>query len=94
MKDLIKAQNNMLRDMFIHEAPEDNTPTKDGPPKPQKLKINIPESPFEPDASEIINKLKKVLKQWQVKEYPSDEIRWKSYYKDILKLVKHLDGNN
>ena len=60
---------------------------------PKKLKIDIPDSPFEPDINQIKDRLKQILKQWQVKEYPSDEIRWKLYYKDILKLVKHLDGD-
>ena len=60
--------------------------------EPQKLKIDIPDSPFEPDVSQIKDQLKHILKQWQVKQYMSDEHRWKEYYKDILKLVKHLDG--
>jgi hypothetical protein len=61
--------------------------------KPKKLKIDIPDTPFEPDVSQIKDKLKHTLKQWEEKQYPSDEYRWKSYYKDILKLVRHLDGD-
>ena len=66
---------------------------EDKPPEPQKLKIDIPDTPFEPDINQVKDRLKQILKQWQVKEYPSDEIRWKLYYKDILKLVNHLEGD-
>ena len=92
MKDLI-AQQKFLNEKFIKE---EDPPAAGGgeekPPEPQKLKIDIPDSPFEPDVSQIKDQLKHVLKQWQVKQYMSDEHRWKEYYKDILKLVKHLDG--
>ena len=100
MKDLIKGQNDMLREKFVHrrlnEADPPKPPTgggEDKPPEPQKLKIDIPDSPFEPDINQVKDRLKQILKQWQVKEYPSDEIRWKLYYKDILKLVNHLEGD-
>ena len=93
MKDLIKQQN-FLREKFINEAdPPPAGGGEDKPPKPQKLKIDIPDSPFEPDVGQVKDRLKQILKQWQVKEYPSDEIRWKLYYKDILKLVNHLEGD-
>ena len=62
------------------------------PPESKKLKIDIPDSPFEPDVNQIKDRLKQILKQWQVKEYPSDEYRWKSYYKDVKKIVNILDG--
>ena len=65
----------------------------DDAPKPQKLKIDIPQTPFEPDVNQLKDELKKILKQWQIKQYPSDEFRWKDYYKDILKLVKTLEGD-
>ena len=103
MKDLIKQQN-FLREKFVHgrlhgrldEAPT-QSPAKSGcedkPPEPQKLKIDIPDSPFEPDVNQIKDRLKQILKQWQVREYPSDEYRWKSYYKDVQKLVNYLDGD-
>tara|TARA_R110002020_G_scaffold210161_2_gene416135 strand:- start:149 stop:421 length:273 start_codon:yes stop_codon:yes gene_type:complete len=65
----------------------------DDAPKPQKLKIDIPQTPFEPDVNQVKGELKKILKQWQIKQYPSDEFRWKDYYKDILKLVKTLEGD-
>ena len=94
MKDLIKVQNDMLREKFVHSR-LDEQPSQDGeekPPEPQKLKIDIPETPFEPDVNQVKDRLKQILKQWQVKQYPSDEYRWKSYYKDLLKLVNHLYG--
>ena len=98
MKDLIKGQTDMLREKFVHnrlneQPPQPSQDKEDKPPETQKLKIDIRDSQFEPDVSQIIDQLKHVLKQWQVKEYPSDEIRWKLYYKDILKLVNHLEGN-
>ena len=98
MKDLIKQQN-FLREKFVHgrlHSRLDEQPPAGGeekPPEPQKLKIDIPDSPFEPDVGQVKDRLKQILKQWQVKEYPSDEIRWKLYYKDILKLVNHLEGD-
>ena len=92
MKDLI-AQQKFLNEKFIKE---EDPPAAGGgeekPPEPQKLKIDIPDSPFEPDVNQIKDKLKHTLKQWQVKQYMSDKHRWKDYYKDILKLVNYLDG--
>ena len=98
MKDLIKAQTDMLREKFVHRRlHEADPPPADGgedkPPEPQKLKIDIPDSQFEPDVGQVKDRLKQILKQWQVKQYPSDEYRWKSYYKDVKKLVNHLEGN-
>ena len=101
MKDLIKQQN-FLREKFVHgrlhgrldeQPPQPSQDKEEKPPEPQKLKIDIPDSPFEPDVGQVKDRLKQILKQWQVKEYPSDEIRWKLYYKDILKLVNHLEGD-
>ena len=101
MKDLLKQQN-FLREKFVHgrlhsrldeQPPQPSQDKEEKPPEPQKLKIDIPDSPFEPDVGQVKDRLKQILKQWQVKEYPSDEIRWKLYYKDILKLVNHLEGD-
>ena len=95
MKDLI-AQQKFLNEKFIQNEADPPAPSggeEDKPPEPQKLKIDIPDSPFEPDVGQVKDRLKHILKQWQVKEYPSDEIRWKLYYKDILKLVNHLEGD-
>ena len=100
MKDLIKGQTDMLREKFVHRRLHEAEPPK--PPagggggedtKPKKLKIDIPDTPFEPDINQVKDRLKQILKQWQVKEYPSDEYRWKSYYKDVQKLVNYLDGD-
>ena len=93
MKDLI-AQQKFLNEKFIKEEdPPAAGGGEDKPPKPQKLKIDIPDTPFEPDVQQIKDRLKHILKQWQVKQYMSDEHRWKEYYKDILKLVNHLSGD-
>ena len=93
MKDLI-AQQKFLNEKFIKEEdpPAAGGGEEEKPPEPQKLKIDIPDSPFEPDVNQIKDKLKHTLKQWQVKQYMSDKHRWKDYYKDILKLVNYLDG--
>ena len=92
MKDLI-AQQKFLNEKFIKE---EDPPAAGGgeekPPEPQKLKIDIPDTPFEPDVNQVKDRLKHILKQWQVKQYMSDKHRWKDYYKDILKLVNYLDG--
>ena len=97
MKDLIKGQTDMLREKFVHRRLHEAEPPPAGggeePTKPKKLKIDIPDSPFEPDVNQIKDKLKQILKQWKVQQYPSDEIRWKMYYKDLLKLVSQLDGD-
>ena len=92
MKDLI-AQQKFLNEKFIkEEAPPAAGGEEEKPPEPQKLKIDIPDTPFEPDINQVKDRLKQILKQWQVKEYPSDEYRWKSYFKDVQKIVNYLDG--
>jgi len=97
MKDLIKAQGDELRKKFIWNegggAPPPGGGGEEEPSEPKKLKIDIPDSPFEPDINQVKDRLKQILKQWQVGEYPSDEYRWKSYFKDVQKLVKVLDGD-
>ena len=92
MKDLI-AQQKFLNEKFIKEEDPPAAGGEEKPPEPQKLKIDIPDTPFEPDVNQIKDRLKHILKQWQVKQYMSDEHRWKEYYKDILKLVNHLSGD-
>ena len=69
-----------------------NTEISDNNPE-KELKIDIPDSPFEPDASQITTKLKDMLKQWETTPYMSDKHRWQEYYKDIAKLVKQLTGD-
>ena len=97
MKDLIKAQNDMLREKFVHRRLNEAEPPpaggEDKPPEPQKLKIDIPETPFEVDIQQVKDRLKQILKQWKVKNYMSDEHRWKEYYSDILKMVKFIEGD-
>ena len=77
------------------EPPKQKPPSGGGgdtPEKPQKLKINIPDSPFEPDPGEILDSLKQVLKQWELKQYPSDTHRWREYFIDIKKLISKFEG--
>ena len=82
-----------LKDILSEaEPPKQKPPTGGGEEKPQKLKINIPDSPFEPDPGEILDSLKQVLKQWELKQYPSDTHRWKEYFIDIKKLVAKFEG--
>ena len=47
----------------------------------------------EQDSDTLIEALKNILKQWEIKQYPSDQHRWREYYKDILRVVKTLDGD-
>ena len=93
MKDLI-AQQKFLNEKFIQNEADPPTPAggEEKPPEPEKLKIDIPDSPFEPDVNQVKDRLKHTLKQWEIKKYPSDEYRWKSYYKDIRDIVNYLDG--
>ena len=100
MKDLIKKQNDMLREKFVHRRLHEADPPKPPPAggggedtKPKKLKIDIPDSPFEPDVNQIKDRLKQILKQWATNQYPNDRVRWNDYYHDIEKLVKVLDGD-
>ena len=99
MKDLIKGQTDMLREKFVHRRLHEADPPpaggggEDKPPEPQKLKIDIPDSPFEPDVGQVKDRLKQILKQWATNQYPNDRVRWNDYYHDIEKLVKVLDGD-
>ena len=100
MKDLIKGQTDMLREKFVHrrlhEADPPKPPTgggEDKPPEPQKLKIDIPDTPFEPDINQVKDRLKHILKQWATNQYPNDRVRWNDYYHDIEKLYKTLAGD-
>ena len=99
MKDLIKGQTDILREKFVHRRLHEADPPK--PPagggeeesKPKKLKIDIPDTPFEPDINQVKDRLKQILKQWATNEYPNDRVRWNDYFHDIEKLVKVLDGD-
>ena len=90
MKDLIKAQNDMLREKFIHRRLNEADPPpagggEDKPPEPQKLKIDIPDTPFEPDVNQVKDRLKQILQNW--KKFG------KANPNDIVNLIKHLDGD-
>ena len=88
MKDLIKVQNDMLREKFVHRRLNEADPPpaggEDKPPEPQKLKIDIPDSPFEPDVNQIKDRLKQILQNW--KKFG------KANPNDIVTLIKYLDG--
>ena len=86
----MKLTKSKLREMIRSVMSEGEGGGEEGKPVP--LKIDIPDSPFGPDVSQVVNQLKTVLKQWQGKEYPSDEIRWKSYFRDIAKIVQVTDS--
>ena len=94
MKDLI-AQQKFLNEKFIKEEdpPAAVGGKEEKPPEPQKLKIDIPDTPFEVDIQQVKDQLKKILKQWEIKQYMSDKHRWKAYYQDIAKLLKTLEGD-
>ena len=93
MKDLI-AQQKFLNEKFLKEEdPPAAGGEEEKPPEPQKLKIDIPDTPFEVDIQQVKDQLKHILKQWQVKNYMSDQHRWKEYYQDIVKLLKHIEGD-
>ena len=81
----------------ITEADPPSTGGEEKPPEPQKLKTDIPDTPFEPDVQQIKDKLKQTLKdiskQWETTPYMSDKHRWQEYYNDIAKLVKQLTGD-
>ncbi len=77
------------------QPPKKQPPAKGGGEEEteKKLKIDIPDTPFEPDVQQIKDKLKQILKDWEVKQYKSDRHRWQEYYRDIFKLVRHLEGD-
>ena len=89
MKDLIKAQTDMLREKFVHrrldeQPPQPSQDKEEKPPEPQKLKIDIPDSPFEPDINQVKDRLKQILQNW--KKFG------KANPNDIVTLIKYLDG--
>ena len=99
---LTKKYLGVLVEEVLNEQPPKPPQKKPAPPappagddtEPKKLKIDIPDTPFSPDVSQIKSRLKDILGSWQNKKYPSDAIRWKEYYTDIVKLVKKLEGNS
>ena len=96
MKLTKKVLRSLVEEVLNEQPPQPPKPPPAGggeEDKPKKLKIDIPDTPFEPDVSQIKDRLKQILKQWEVRKYPSDEYRWKSYYKDVQKLVNYLGGD-
>ena len=100
----MKLNRTILRKLVeevLNEQPP--APPKKKPPQPpqdgggegetsKELKIDIPDSPFNPDIGQVVSQLKDILKQWKVKQYPSDKHRWVEYHKDIVKLVQQIQG--
>ena len=86
MKDLI-AQQKFLNEKFIQNEADPPAPgggEEEKPPEPQKLKIDIPDTPFEPDVNQVKDRLKQILHNW--KKFG------KANPNDIVTLIKYLDG--
>ena len=92
MKLTKKILKNLVEEVLNEQPPAPAGKEGGGEGEAQKIKTDIPESPFEPDVSQIKDGLKQILKQWKIKEYPSDEVRWKEYYNDIVGLYKKIIG--
>ena len=45
----------------------------------------------EQDSDTLIEALKNILKQWEIKQYPDDKTRWEEYYMDIEELVTDFE---
>ena len=102
----MKLTKQKIKEIIIEELLNEQPPMppKKKPPQPpqggggegetsKELKIDIPDSPFNPDIGQVVSQIKDILKQWKVKEYPSDKHRWVEYYKDIVKLVQQIQGD-
>ena len=101
----MKLNRTILRNLVeevLNEQPP--MPPKKKPPQPpqggggegetsKELKIDIPDSAFNPDIGQVVSQIKDILKQWKVKEYPSDKHRWVEYHRDIVKLVQQIQGD-
>ena len=79
-----KTAYNKKHNITEADPPQPPAGGEEKPPEPQKLKIDIPDSPFEPDVNQIKDRLKQILKQWK--------IAGKSNAGDIIKLINYLDG--
>ncbi len=99
----MKLTNSTLQKIVLEVLNEEEPDKKPVPPQPpsddsgdtsKELKIDIPDSPFNPDTNQIANHISKILKQWKTKEYSSDEIRWKSYHNDIVNFLKKIKGDD
>ena len=88
LKDLLKEQPGTVK-----QPPKQTTPPHQGGGQEdtsQELKIDIPDSPFEPDASQITSRLKQILVKWKDHVYPDDTSRSHNYYHDIETLVNQI----
>ena len=47
----------------------------------------------EQEGASIIDALRKILIQWETKQYPDDKTRWEEYYMDIEELVQDFEEN-
>jgi hypothetical protein len=45
----------------------------------------------ENDTDSIINALRNILRQWEIKQYPDDKTRWEEYYMDIEDLITDFE---
>ena len=45
----------------------------------------------EQEGASIIDALRKILIQWETKQYPDDKTRWEEYYMDIEELVQDFE---
>jgi hypothetical protein len=43
-----------------------------------------------PAENNIIDELRDILKVWETKDYPSAEVRYRTYYRDIENLINSI----
>ena len=94
MKLTNKILTQLVEEVLNEQPPAQQQDKEKEEPQEKPLKTDIPNSPFEPDVNQVKDELTKILKQWEIKQYPSDEVRWKLYYKDIAKLLKQIEGDS
>ena len=63
--------------------------------KIMKLADLIKESsaPLSSGEFNILNALKRILVEWETKQYPDDKTRWEEYFMDIQELVEDVEEN-
>ena len=77
-------KNNPFSSYYNYPKAYGEAPPEEAPSEPQKLKIDIPETPFEPDVNQVKDRLKQILQNW--KKFG------KANPNDIVTLIKYLDG--
>ena len=92
MKLTNKLLTQLVEEVLNEQPPAQQQDKEKEEPQEKPLKTDIPNSPFEPDVNQVKDELTKILKQWEIKQYPSDEVRWKLYFKDISNLVNKIKG--